>query len=192
MRREWVALKRYCRPTPWFTMWPRALCVRGCSSQVFVQHPIWIGRLTPTICVTSHRRKRFEMAAWFQDPFYRDEWVWYNPLLPGIIAGISYLTGLPVNIVASRVGRVSQPRGACQLLPAGPALDRPADRSGVTRAGLLFLVHAPTWAAPTYSPWLFGSVFAQSFFYLTLATYCAASVSEATSGDTRLPESCWV
>ena len=43
--------------------------------------------------------------------------------------------------------------------------------------GFLFLVRAPTWAAPTYSPWLFGSAFAQPFFYLTLAEYYAANVS---------------
>ena len=116
-------------------------------------------------------------GGWFQDPFYRDEWVWYNPLLPGIIAGISYLTGLPVNIVASRSGAYLNLAVPVSFYLLVLRLTGPPT-AVASLAGLLFLVHAPTWAAPTYSPWLFGSMFAQSFFYLTLATYCAASVSE--------------
>jgi hypothetical protein len=115
-------------------------------------------------------------GAWLQDPFYQSEWVWYNPLLPGIIAGISYLTDLEVNVVAARAGaylNIAAPLTFYMLvlrLTSSPT-------ALAALVGFLFLVHAPTWAAPTYSPWLFGSAFAQPFFYLTLTEYHAASVS---------------
>ena len=129
-------------------------------------------------------------GAWLQDPFYQSEWVWYNPLLPGIIAGISYLTDLHVNVVAARAGaylNIAAPLTfyllVLRLTSSPTAL--------ASLVGFLFLVHAPTWAAPTYSPWLFGSAFAQPFFYLTLAEFHAASVS-GRFGVTRPPASCWV
>ena len=161
--------------TPWFTIWPRACCVRGCSSQVFVRHPIWIGRSTPTICVTSHRRKRFRWR------------LVSGSLLSGRVGLVqpspawnhrrhSYLTGLPVNIVAARSGAYLNLAVPVSFYLLVLRLTGPPT-AVASLAGLLFLVHAPTWAAPTYSPWLFGSVFAQSFFIYT-ATYCAASVSE--------------
>ena len=115
-------------------------------------------------------------GAWLQDPFYQSEWVWYNPLLPGVIAGISYLTDLPVNIVAARAGAYLNIAAPLTFYLLVRRLTSPPTALA-SLVGFLFLVRAPTWAAPTYSPWLFGSAFAQPFFYLTLAEYHAASVS---------------
>ena len=115
-------------------------------------------------------------GAWLQDPFYQGEWVWYNPLLPGVIAGISYLTDLPVNIVAARAGAYLNIAAPLTFYLLVLRLTSPPTALA-SLVGFLFLVHAPTWAAPTYSPWLFGSAFAQPFLYLTLAEYHAASVS---------------
>ena len=107
-------------------------------------------------------------GAWLQDPFYQSEWVWYNPLLPGVIAGISYLTDLPVNIVAARAGAYLNIAAPLTFYLLVLRLTSPPTALA-SLVGFLFLVHAPTWAAPTYSPWLFASAFAQPFFYLTLA-----------------------
>ena len=115
-------------------------------------------------------------GAWLQDPFYRNEWVWYNPLLPAIIAGISSLTGLPVNVVAARAGAYLNIAAPLTFYLLVWRLTSPPTALA-SLVGFLFLVRAPTWAAPTYSPWLFGSAFAQPFFYLTLAAYYAANVS---------------
>jgi hypothetical protein len=43
-------------------------------------------------------------GALLQDPFYRGESTWYNPLLPGLVAAVSYLTGQPVHVSAARAG----------------------------------------------------------------------------------------
>src|SRR5262245_54611845 len=115
-------------------------------------------------------------GGWLQDPFYRDEWLWYNPLLPGTIAAVSYLTGLPVNVVATRAGAYLNLAAPLTFYLLVLRLTGPPTALA-SLVGMLFLVHAPTWAAPGYSPWLFGSAAAQPFFYLTLAEYSAASAS---------------
>jgi len=38
------------------------------------------------------------------DPAYPDEQLWYNPLIPATVAGISWLTGWPVPILYTRAG----------------------------------------------------------------------------------------
>jgi hypothetical protein len=112
-------------------------------------------------------------GAWLQDPYYDGESSWYNPLLASGIAAISYLTGQPVHVVATRAGaywNVAAPATfyllVCRLFGPPTAL--------LSLVGFVFLVRGPTWATPTYSPWLFASVFAQPFFYLTLTAYYGA------------------
>jgi hypothetical protein len=112
-------------------------------------------------------------GGWLQDPFYRGESAWYNPLMSGILAGISSLSGQAVHVVATRAGAYLNLLApitfyvlVSRLMGATVAL--------TSLVGFLFLVRGPTWAVPTYSPWLFASIFAQPFFYLTLAAYQAA------------------
>ena len=112
-------------------------------------------------------------GAWLQDPSYNGESSLYNPLLASSIAAISYLTGQPVHVVATRAGahlNVAAPATfyllVCRLLGPPTAL--------ISLVGFVFLVRGPTWATPTYSPWLFASIFAQPFFYLTLTAYYGA------------------
>jgi hypothetical protein len=112
-------------------------------------------------------------GSWRQDPFYRGESVWYNPMLAATVAAISYLTGQPVHSVYTRAGaylNIAAPLAFYVLVVRliGPAV------ALASLVGFLFVVQGPTWAAPTYSPWFFASVFAQPFFYLTLAASYSA------------------
>jgi hypothetical protein len=113
-------------------------------------------------------------GAYLQDPFYRDELFWYNPLLPGIVAGLSYVTGLSVNVIATRAGAYLNLAAPLSLYLLVLRLTGPP-AALASLVGFLFVVAAPTWAAPTYSPWLFGSVFAQPFFYLSLVQLHSAA-----------------
>lgn len=112
-------------------------------------------------------------GSWLQDPFYRGESTWYNPLLPTAVAAISSLTGYPIHVVGTRAGaylNIIAPLALYLLVfrLLGPSV------ALTSLVGLLLLVRGPTWAVPTYSPWLFVSIAAQPFFYLTLTTYHAA------------------
>jgi hypothetical protein len=116
-------------------------------------------------------------GAWLEDPFYRGESSWYNPLLASTLAALSTITGHPIHVVDTRAGaylNVAAPVTfyilALRLMPPGAAL--------AALAGLLFVVRGPTWATPGYSPWLYASIFAQPLFYLTLAAYCAAIAAD--------------
>jgi hypothetical protein len=100
-----------------------------------------------------------------------------HPLLPGLVAAVSSLTGQPVHVSAARAGaylNLAAPIAFYLLVfrLVGPAC------ALASLVGFLFVVRGPTWATPTYSPWLYASVFAQTFFYLTLAAYSGAITLE--------------
>ena len=40
------------------------------------------------------------------DPLYLGEKIWYNPLVPGLIALVSAITGQPVYLVATKLGPI--------------------------------------------------------------------------------------
>jgi hypothetical protein len=116
-------------------------------------------------------------GGWLHDPFYRGESIWYNPLLSGILAGISALAGQPIHIVATRAGAYLNLLAPVTFyLLVFRLMGPPVALTSLV--GFLFLVRGPTWAVPTYSPWLFSSVFTQPFFYLTLAEYYTAIGAE--------------
>lgn len=109
------------------------------------------------------------------DPCYRGETVWYNPLTSMALAGAQRVTGLPLPVVAARAGTYLNLLGpltflllAVRLLGRGPAL--------LALAGYLFFVGGtfPSWAAATYSPWLYPVNFAQFLFYLLAARLLGA------------------
>ena len=116
-------------------------------------------------------------GGWLQDPFYRGESAWYNPLLSGILAGISSLSGEPVHVVATRAGAYLNLLAPLTFYLLVYRLMGPTVAL-TSLVGFLFLIRGPTWAVPTYSPWLFASIFAQPFFYLTLAEYYIAIATE--------------
>ena len=104
------------------------------------------------------------------DPYYRGETFWYNPGVPAIVAGLSWLTGAPVQVVDVRAGaylNLLTPISfyvLCRTL-FGPLV-------GVAAlAAFVFIEPFSSWQAGTYSPWLVVSNFAQAFFYVGLLAW---------------------
>jgi hypothetical protein len=103
------------------------------------------------------------------DPLYLGEWLWYPPLVPGLAALTSLLSGLPVHVTATQLGVYLN-----LLAPAAFYLLclRLFGRRVSAAATLAFLFIGlgdfPTWASASYSPWLFPSNFVQGLFYLGL------------------------
>ncbi|MGB2713464.1 MAG: hypothetical protein WBC51_04740, partial [Vicinamibacterales bacterium] len=107
-------------------------------------------------------------GAWTNDPFYRGEFAWYNPLVPATISLTALATGLPMHSAYVGTGLwlnsfipVVYFGCARRLLGTWPAL-------AATCAFLFLPGSAPAWASATYSPWLFPAVTAQVPFYVGL------------------------
>jgi hypothetical protein len=114
------------------------------------------------------------------DPFYRDETIWYNPLVPLLVTGASRLTGLPVHTAYTRAGaylNILAPVAFFFLV--GGLFGRLA--AAAATLDFLFVRDPgdPAWLSPSYSPWLFSAAFAQGLFYLALLSYRAALASDA-------------
>lgn len=110
-----------------------------------------------------------------EDPLYRDEVLWFTPLLFAIEAVLTDITGLPVNTLQATAGAFLN-----LLVPVafflfvrrlfGPTV------ALVSLTVQLFLVpgQEPGWAVASYSPWLLPVNFFQAFFYLELLLVFAA------------------
>jgi len=107
------------------------------------------------------------------DPAYPGERLWYNPLVPAIIAGLSRLAGQPVPAVYARAGAYLNLLAPLCFYLAVALLFK--DRLIALASTLAFLFvtcqHPPSRACAAYSPWLFTANFTQAGFYLTLALY---------------------
>lgn len=109
------------------------------------------------------------------DPNYLGERSWYNPLVPGMTALVSLVSGSPVPRVAARLGAyVNLAAPLAFYLMAASLLGRWRALSAV--AAFLFLTSStvPSWVSATYSPWLMPVNFAQSLFYVTVWAYVRA------------------
>jgi hypothetical protein len=107
------------------------------------------------------------------DPAYPGERLWYNPLVPALVAGLSRMTGQPVPAVYARAGAyLNLLAPLCFYLVIALLFK---DRLIALASTLAFLFvtcqHPPSRACATYSPWLFTANFTQAGFYLTLALY---------------------
>jgi len=115
----------------------------------------------------------------FADPLYRGESLWYPPLVPALIALATWVSGAPLNEVATHLGvylNMLAPVGFYLL--CARLLGRRAGAAAV--AAFLFIAPGayPSWAAGTYSPWLFPGNFVQGLFYLGLAALHRAATSK--------------
>jgi hypothetical protein len=113
------------------------------------------------------------------DHLYLGETIWYNPLTSIIIAILSRATSLPPYLITVRAGaylNLLAPIAFYFLIAY--LFDRRIAIAGT--AAFLFapIGNAESWAAASYSPWIFGENFAQVLFYLTLAAYCKALESK--------------
>jgi hypothetical protein len=109
------------------------------------------------------------------DHLYLGETVWYNPLVSAIVAVISSVGRIAPPVVVTQAGaylNLFAPIAFYILVTY--LFDRLVALAAV--AAFLFapIGDAPSWAAATYSPWIFSQNLAQGFFYLTLVAYCKA------------------
>lgn len=108
------------------------------------------------------------------DPLYPGETIWYNPLTHVAFAAVHRVTGLPLEVVASRSG--------AYLNLAGPILFFlmvlvlfDGWTAVLALTGFLFCVGGSfsSWMAASYSPWLYPVNFGQAFFYLLMILLAA-------------------
>jgi hypothetical protein len=103
------------------------------------------------------------------DHLYLSETIWYNPLVSAIVAAISSVSRIAPPIIVTQAGaylNLFAPIAFYVLVTY--LLGRLVALAAV--AAFLFapIGDAPSWAAATYSPWIFSQNLAQGFFYLTL------------------------
>ena len=116
-----------------------------------------------------------EDGRFLADPFYAGETIWYNPLLPWTVAGVSRLRSVNVAKAFVQAGpflNLLAPIGmfvmVTILFGPWPAL--------LAVVSLLYLAphDDPSWANPSYSPWLFVSTFTSGVFYFAVTVTCVA------------------
>jgi hypothetical protein len=106
---------------------------------------------------------------WLQDPFYRDETLWYNPLLAATVAAVSKITGFTMPVAYIQSGPVLTTLTQLAFFAMAACLAGPWP-AALALAVLLFSPphNFGAWKAPTVSVWLFPSAFAATFFYAGL------------------------
>lgn len=105
------------------------------------------------------------------DPCYAGERIWYNPLTHMALAALHRITGWSLPVTTVRGGTYLNLLGPVAFfLMAVVLLGR--RRGLLALVGYLFCLGGsfPSWAAATYSPWLYPVNFAQGFFYLLILT----------------------
>jgi hypothetical protein len=113
------------------------------------------------------------------DHLYLGETIWYNPLVSAIVAAISGVSRIAPPVVVTQAGaylNLFAPIAFYAL--ANYLFGRLVALVAV--AAFLFapIGDAPSWAAATYSPWVFSQNLSQGFFYLTLVAYGKALESQ--------------
>jgi hypothetical protein len=99
------------------------------------------------------------------DPYYLNEYTWYNPGLHSLFAAISFFFNTPIPQVIARFGSffiIFAPLAFYYMLKSmfgpWPAL--------IGSAAYLFITTPyPTWATSLYSPYIFPIIISQAFFY---------------------------
>jgi len=117
-----------------------------------------------------------------EDPILAGKTLWYNPLTAACNAAFSAATGMPLhraNVVLGPWLQLLTPAGFFVLVWV--LFGRWAAVLGL--AAFLFgkTDNIPAWNCATYSPWLFAPVFAEGFFYFTLAGFVLVRRRRPTS-----------
>jgi hypothetical protein len=107
------------------------------------------------------------------DPYYRGEWIWYPPLVPGAVAALARVTGDPVPALYARAGAYLNLLAPILFAAlAARLLGPPASLVALT-VFLYRIPRGPTGATPFYSTLLYSGNFALGLFFLTLLAYVA-------------------
>lgn len=116
------------------------------------------------------------------DAYYAGEWVWYNPLVPWIVALVSLASGLPSWTAHVQAGPWLNLLGPIAFYALGVRL---AGRAAALLALVLLLFvncgTDPSLTCATYSPWLFVATFAQGLAFCGLL-----ALDEAATRDTDM------
>ena len=105
----------------------------------------------------------------WSDPLYLGEWLWYPPLVPGLIALVSLVSGLPVHLAATQLGvYINVLAPVAFYLLCARLLGRRVGAAATLAFLFIGLGGYPTWAAASYTPWLWPNNFVQGLFYLGL------------------------
>ena len=118
----------------------------------------------------------------FSDASYAGEWIWYNPLVPWLVAIGAALTRVTPTLAQVTAGPYLNLLGPVFFyLVAVRLAGRPAALASL--ALMLFVIcREDCWACATYSPWLFTSTFSQGLFYASVLAILRA-------GSRRTPAS---
>jgi hypothetical protein len=103
------------------------------------------------------------------DSTYRQERVWYNPMAPWLIAGLTRLTSVPARTIVARSGPwINLLAPAALFLVIALVFDGVTALAGT--AAFVFIIGAalPFYYGATYSPWFGPENFGQAFFYIGL------------------------
>ena len=101
------------------------------------------------------------------DSTYLHERVWYNPMAPWLVAGVSRLSGLPPRIVVARSGPIVNLLAPIGLFVLTAMLFDLYAALGAMAAFMFVTGSAfPFYYAATYSPWFAPENFGQAFFYI--------------------------
>ena len=110
------------------------------------------------------------------DQYYRDEWVWYNPLLPWTLALGSAMTGTSVEVFHVRAGPWLNLLGPLAFyLLAVSWIGRSAAFMALAVYLFFAIGNGPGWAYATYSPWLYSNDFAEGIFFAAALALQVAS-----------------
>jgi hypothetical protein len=106
------------------------------------------------------------------DHLYLGETIWYNPLVSAIAAAISSASRIAPPLVVTQAGAYLNLFAPIAFYILVTYLFGRLVALGAVAAFLFAPIgDAPSWAAATYSPWVFSQNLAQGFFYLTLVAY---------------------
>jgi hypothetical protein len=109
------------------------------------------------------------------DHLYLGETIWYNPLVSSIVAAISSSSGIAPPVVVTQSGAyLNLFAPICFYLLVTCLFGRLVALAAAVAFLFAPIGDAPSWAAATYSPWIFSQNIAQGCFYLTLMSYFKA------------------
>ncbi|MFI5220200.1 MAG: ArnT family glycosyltransferase, partial [Bacteroidia bacterium] len=106
---------------------------------------------------------------------YIGEYLWYNPLIAFVEAGVIKLTGIPPMGLVTKGGALLNIVSVFMFYLMVTYLFGSSVAIAATASFLFFTSgNIPSWGAATYSPWLYPQNFVQSIFYLGIICCCKA------------------
>jgi hypothetical protein len=110
-----------------------------------------------------------------EDPLYRGERVWYNPLLSWVLAAAARVSGRSVPATYMAAGPPLNLLATAMFFSMVAVLYGPLPALLTMACFLFWPYYGEPWATPCLSPWIFPNKLGLSFFCATLLAYWHAS-----------------